>query len=139
MKRDGSRMNHAGFTLVELLVAFAVLATLTMIAIPVYVSARALAEQRTCFQNQNTLARAAEVYLSVDVTFQRTDLAGLVNSAHPIIVNHVVGQVPTCPSGDPPVDPDVPSIAEGAYQYDASGSIMGCTLGDLGPHGRYDD
>lgn len=131
--------HDAGVTLVELLATLGILATLALIAVPVYVSAKAMAQQRTCFQNQSTLARATELYLAVDPSFDRTDLAGIVTADHPVVVNHIVNHPPRCLSGDPVVDPEFPTLAEGAYQFDETGNLMGCTLGALSPHGRFDD
>lgn len=139
MRSEPARRNDVGFTLVEVLTVVLILGTLVLIAVPVFLSSRSLAEKRTCFQNQNTLARATELYLAVDVTFDRRDLSGIVNDEHPIIVQHIVGHAPRCPAGAAPVDPESPTIAEGAYQFDATGNLMGCTLGSLGPHGSFRD
>lgn len=133
------RRCERGFTLVELLTVVAILGTLVVIAIPVYLSSVYTAEKRTCFMNQNTLARATELYLAVNRQFKRSDLAGIVNKTHPIVVNHIVRNPPRCPAGADPVDPENPTIAEGAYRYDEAGELVPCTLGSLGPHGSFRD
>lgn len=139
VRRESSELKEAGFTIVELLTVVGIMATLMMIAVPVYVSAKGLAQQRTCFQNQNTIARATELYLAVAPSYNRSDLTGVVNSSHPIVVEHIVGSVPRCPSGVKPLDAENPTLAEGAYQFDASGKLMGCTSGILTPHGSFDE
>ena len=131
--------NDRGFTLIELTVVVALLAILVLLAIPVYVSARGNAEKRTCFLNQNTLQRAAEVYLSLNKTAQPSDLEGVVNNAHPVRAQHIVGATPRCPAGELPGDKGNPTAAEGAYRFDASGTVEGCALGSLGPHGSFLD
>lgn len=127
-----------GFTLTELLAVLLVLVTLIIIAIPVYLSARGVAEKRACFQNQSTLARQAELYLAGHEDAQRADLAGLVTGYHPLLVDSAL-RTPRCPAGMDPVDPGNLTIQEGAYQFDASGALMGCTLGSVGPHGLFTD
>lgn len=136
---EPTRHRDAGFTIMEALAVLLILATLVLIAVPVFLSSKALAEKRTCFQNQNTLARATELYLAIDTTFDRRDLAGILTKDHPIVVQHIVGHPPLCPAGLDPADPDRPLISEGAYQFDATGNLMPCTLGSLGPHGSFRD
>ncbi len=143
---DGSGVsasNHrgtdAGFTLVELLAVVLVIGVLVLIAIPVYVSARAVAEKRTCIHNQQILSRAAEIYLGADVTHQRSDLVGPVSSSHPVVVENILGRPPYCVSGDDPVDRDNPTASEGGYRFDAQGGVLPCPLGGLGAHGSYKD
>ncbi len=130
---------EGGFTLIEITVVVALLAVLVLLAIPVYVSARDNAEKKTCFMNQNTLQRAAEVYLSLNKTAKASDLEGIVNDAHPVRAQHIVGATPRCPAGEAPADSGNPTAAEGAYRFDANGTLQGCTLGRLGPHGSFMD
>lgn len=133
------RGRDAGFTMVELVMVVVLLSILVLLAVPVFISARANAQKRTCFMNQNTLQRATELYLAVNPSNKREDLAGLVNNLHPIVVTHIVGRPPRCPAGDAPGDQGNPTVGEGAYTFDADGNIEPCTLGALGPHGAFDD
>jgi prepilin-type N-terminal cleavage/methylation domain-containing protein len=126
-----------GFTLMELMVVLGLVAVLTLIALPIYVSSQALTTKRTCFANQNTLERATELYLAVNLENDRTDLEGVVDSDHPIIVNQIIGKPPRCPSGADPADPDSPTVAEGAYTFNDRAGVEPCTLGPLGPHGHF--
>ncbi len=125
--------------MVEVLVVVLILAALVLITVPVYAATSAHSSRRICFQNQNTLERATELYLAVNQDHRRSDLAGIVNSAHPVVVNNIVGQPPRCPSGAKAADPNNRTVAEGAYTFDITGSIVGCTLGALGSHGSYRD
>ena len=131
--------DERGFTMVELMVVVLILGVMVLIVIPVYTAATANAARRVCFQNQNTLERATELYLAINNGNERSDLQGIVDSAHPIVVNQIVGAPPRCPAGDDPSDPENPVIAEGAYTFDANGSIVGCTLGLLASHGHFAD
>lgn len=131
--------DERGFTMVELMVVVLILGVMVLIVIPVYTSATANAARRVCFQNQNTLERATELYLAINRDNARADLQGVVDASHPIVVNQIVGTPPRCPAGDSPSDPENPTIAEGAYTFDANGGIVGCTLGLLAPHGHFTD
>lgn len=131
--------DERGFTMVELMVVVLILGVMVLIVIPVYTAATANAARRVCFQNQNTLQRATELYLAINRDNARSDLQGTVDSAHPIVINQIVGVPPRCPAGDDPSDPQNPAIAEGAYTFDANGDIVGCTLGLLAPHGHFTD
>ncbi len=126
-----------GFTLIELTVVVALLALLILIAIPVYTSASDNAQKRTCFMNQHTLQRAAQIYLSLNQNNVAADLAGIVDDAHPVRAQHIVGSTPRCPAGKAPADSRNPTLAEGAYRFDASGTLEPCTRGIMGPHGSF--
>lgn len=75
--------DERGFTMVELMVVVLILGVMVLIVIPVYTSATANAARRVCFQNQNTLERATELYLAINRDNARADLQGIVNSTHP--------------------------------------------------------
>lgn len=123
--------------MVEILVVLGLLAVLLLLALPVYVSARATAEQRTCFHNQSLLTRAAQLYPGVHAGAELSELEGIVDDNHPIRVENIIGTTPRCPSGDDPADSGNPTIGEGAYSFDANGTIEPCTQGTVGPHGSF--
>lgn len=55
-----SRAYRNGFSLIELLVTVLILAVLMAIALPLYLSATAESEKRTCRTNMQTIANAVE-------------------------------------------------------------------------------
>ena len=59
-------------------------------------------------------------------------LAGIVNSAHPVVQEHLVRHAPTCPAFPKPADINNPTAAEGAYTFRPDGSVETCH-----EHGHY--
>lgn len=135
----GRNRSQDGFSLMELVVVITLIATLVLIAIPVYLSARGLAEKRACFENQNALLRSAEVYVTMSGKYTKADLAGVVTADHPLVRLKVLRSTPRCPSGIKPTDPRYPMIVEGAYQFSPLGELEGCPSGELGAHGSVND
>lgn len=133
----GRRGAEAGFSLFELAAVCAVVATVVLIAIPVYLSARSVAERRTCFQNQSTIGRAADLYMASRPTGYRVDLAGVLTRDHPLVAENVLARPPICPSGGGGTEE--PTVSDGAYQFDEHGELMPCGLGAMEPHGSFAD
>ena len=138
MARSARHMRcDEGFTLVELLVTVLVIGILVTIAMPVFYATRATAEKRSCFANQRTIEGAVSTWESLNSSNVIPTVAGLVDAANPIVVNHIVGVPPRCPAAPRPVNRANPTAAEGAYSLDTSGNIVPCTFGTIGSHGRY--
>jgi type IV pilus assembly protein PilA len=131
------RADERGFTTVELMIVVLIIGILMALALPVYRRARAQSSWRTCLANQRVLEGAATTWLGLGQHRDLADLAGVVDGAHPVVVDHVVGSPPTCPSAPSPADPDNPTSAEGAYTFNADGTVQSCPHGDLGAHGHY--
>src|SRR4051794_27064422 len=55
-----ARRNRRGFTLIELLVVVLILAVLMAVSIPLYLSAVADAQKKTCRANMQTIANAVQ-------------------------------------------------------------------------------
>jgi len=124
----------AGFTLVELMVVVLIIGILVAVAIPVFNAARNKAQKTTCFANQRMLEGTATTWVSLASGRDLVTLAGTVNGAHPVVVEHIVRRAPSCPSAPTPVDPANPTVAEGAYVFGATGAVQACPYGG---HGHY--
>src|SRR3954452_19603103 len=83
-----------GFTLIELLVVVLILAILMAVSIPLYLSAIADSQKKTCRSNMQTIANAVH---AARVKSQAPDFAAFIGSvsstAEPDLLN-----VPICPS-----------------------------------------
>jgi hypothetical protein len=119
------------------MVVVMVIGILVAMAIPIFMSSQVQAATRTCFANQRELEGAVHIWRATFPNRDIATLAGVVNGAHPLVIENFIGRPPTCPAGDNPVDPANPTAAEGAYTFDAFGNLADCPQGTMGPHGHY--
>ena len=82
-----------GFTLIELLVVVLILAILMAVALPLYLSAVADSETKTCRSNLQTIANAVQAYRV------KNRLADYSTITSPTIVIADLQAVPKCPTG----------------------------------------
>lgn len=77
-KQWRARRNRRGFTLIELLVVVLILAILMAVALPLYLSAVADSETKTCRSNMQTIANAAQAHkVRTRAASYTTDIADL--------------------------------------------------------------
>lgn len=136
--RGEYRRQTSGFTMVELMIVVAIIAILVLVAMPVFFATMANSQQKTCFANQRTIEGSLAVWEGANPALN-TDAAaqGLVSASNPLITTGQLLRPPRCPSAPAAADMNNPTAAEGAYSLDASGNVLPCPFGALGPHGSY--
>jgi len=72
-KLTKARRIRRGFTLIELLVVVLILAILMAVALPLYLSAVADSEKKTCRANMQTIANAEQAFKVRDAKHQYTE------------------------------------------------------------------
>ena len=90
-----ARRNRRGFTLIELLVVVLILAVLMAVSIPLYLSAVADAQKKTCRANMQTIANAVQ---AGRVKNNGADYSAFVGSVSTTLEPDLQS-VPTCPNG----------------------------------------
>lgn len=70
-----------GFTLIELMVVVLIIGILVAIAIPVFNSAKANAQEKSCFANQRTIDGASNTY-EAETGLKAADVAALVTGGY---------------------------------------------------------
>ena len=90
MKKLLKRRSRKGFTLIELLIVILVLAILMAVALPLYLSAVADSQLKTCRSNMQTISNAEQAY--------KTSAAGHVYTTNLTDLNSNLGSTPICPS-----------------------------------------
>lgn len=84
------------FTLIELMIAIAIIAILAAILIPNFKKARIRSQLTTCATNCKNVATALEVY-SVDYGGRYPHLSGGAG-LNQLVVHGNIGRIPTCPA-----------------------------------------
>jgi type IV pilus assembly protein PilA len=90
-----SRRTRKGFTLIELLVVVLILAILMAVALPLYLSAVADSQKKTCRANMQTIANAVQAARVKTVAANYSSFAGAVSTAN----EPDLQAVPICPNG----------------------------------------
>src|SRR5579884_1081613 len=90
-----SRRNRKGFTLIELLVVVLILAILMAVALPLYLSAVADSQKKTCRANMQTIANAVQAARVKNVSANYNSFAGAVSTT----LEPDLQSVPICPNG----------------------------------------
>ena len=108
-----------GFTLVELMVVVLIIGILVAIAIPVFNSAKANAQTKTCFANQRTIEGAAQTWEAEYGNLENLTTAGLEIDA---LVPAYLKSAPLCPFDS----------AVYLFSAEATSSVAGCD-----EHGHY--
>ena len=89
-----SRKGRRGFTLIELLVVVLILAVLMAVSIPLYLSAVADSQKKTCRSNMQTIANAVQ---AGRVKGQLTDYSSFVGSVSTTLEADLQA-IPVCPT-----------------------------------------
>jgi len=89
-----SSRNRKGFTLIELLVVVLILAILMAVALPLYLSAVADSQKKTCRANMQTIANAVA---AARVKNGAADFTGFIGSVSTTLEPDL-NAVPVCPS-----------------------------------------
>ena len=92
---NSTRRTRKGFTLIELLVVVLILAILMAVALPLYLSAVADSQKKTCRANMQTIANAVQAARVKSVAADYSGFVGTVSTtAEPDLQS-----VPICPNG----------------------------------------
>src|SRR5690348_17580164 len=89
------RRTRKGFTLIELLVVVLILAILMAVALPLYLSAVADSQKKTCRANMQTIANAVQAARVKSVAADYSAYVGAVTTT----LEPDLQAVPVCPNG----------------------------------------
>src|SRR5579863_3710202 len=118
-----------GFTLIELLVVVLILAILMAVALPLYLSAVADSQRKTCRANMQTIANAVAASRVRQNTPDYTSFTGNVSTTNePDLQN-----VPSCPNNGAYTIVMTGSPSGAAFSVSCSGSSGGTAHGTFQP------
>jgi|SRR5450756_641949 len=116
MKNATSKLQHQGFTLVEIMIVVAIIGLLAAIAIPNFVRARATSQANACINNLHKISDASDEY-AIEHNKTTGDPVSLHIDLTPYIKMNSAGKLPICP-------------AHGTYDLENIGDQPTCTLGN---------
>src|SRR5215813_12204868 len=93
-RRHSNRRTRRGFTLIELVVVVLILAILMAVSIPLYLSAVADSQKKTCRANMQTIANAVQAARIKGNTADYSSFVGSVSTT----LEPDLQAVPLCPS-----------------------------------------
>ena len=83
-------MKSKGFTVIEMLIAMAIIGALAMMIMPYFIKAKFKADYTACISNERSIAEALEIRKNQTGAYPK-DLQELLSST-------ALGKVPSCPS-----------------------------------------
>jgi type IV pilus assembly protein PilA len=95
IRTSTNRSNRRGFTLIELLVVVLILAILMAVALPLYLSAIADAQKKTCRANMQTIANTVQ---AARVKLNSADYTALIAGGVTTANLPDLQSVPVCPN-----------------------------------------
>ena len=96
--KDAKGIHKEGFTLVEIMIAMAIIGLLAAIAIPNYVKARSTSQAHTCINSLRQIDSAAQQF-SLEQHMRTGQGINFPDDLTPYIKLNANGSIPPCPAG----------------------------------------
>ncbi len=126
---NAAARNRKGFTLIELLVVVLILSILMAVALPLYLSAVADSQKKTCRANMQTIANAIQ---AARVKSGAADYSAFIGVAISSGVEPDLASVPVCPSAG------TYSVAQGSSASNTTFQVQ-CNYGTgAAAHGKFE-
>jgi type IV pilus assembly protein PilA len=124
-----ARRDRRGFTLIELLVVVLILAVLMAVSIPLYLSAVADAQRKTCRANMQTIANAVQAArVKGNLGDYSTFIAAVSTTLEPDL-----SSVPTCPNAAAATNPYAIVAVGTGFKVTCTSSSAGVAHGSFQP------